>query len=138
VFRVAISDRRILSCDGGTVTFSHRKSGSRRWRKTTLSAMEFIRRFLQHVLPGGFQKVRHYGFTSPNSKQSIESVRWVVTLHYDLLFLLLAQQPPATPQPRIRCAACEGAMIVVGFVSPKHRFAARGPPPVLSKQEPAM
>jgi len=83
VFRVAISDRRIVSCDAGTVTFSYRKSGSRRWRKMTLCAMEFIRRFLQHVLPSGFQKVRHYGFTSPNSKQSIDAVRWVVTLHYD-------------------------------------------------------
>lgn len=128
VFRVAISDRRIVSCDRGTVTFSYRKSGSRRWRKMTVDAMDFIRRFLQHVLPTGFQKVRHYGFASPNSKQPIESVRWVVTLHYDLLFLLLAQQPPATPRPRIRCATCGGPMVVVGFVSAEHRFAARGPP----------
>jgi len=129
VFRVAISDHRIVSCDDATVTFSYRKSGSRRWRKMTLDAMEFIRRFLQHVLPAGFQKVRHYGFASSNSKQPIESVRWVVTLHYKLLFLLLARQPLAVPSPRIRCPACGGPMIVAGFVSVERGFAARAPPP---------
>jgi len=128
VFRVAISDRRIVSCDDGAVTFSYRKSGSNRWRTMTVEAMEFLRRFLQHVLPSGFQKVRHYGFASPNSKQSFQSVRWVVTLHYDLLFLLLPQLPPGTPQPRIRCPACGAPMIVVGLASAEHRFAARGPP----------
>jgi DNA-directed RNA polymerase subunit RPC12/RpoP len=89
---------------------------------------EFIRRFLQHVLPSGFQKLRHYGFASSNSKQSIQSVRWVVTLHYGRLFLLLTQQSPTTPPPRIRCPACGGRMIVVRFVSAEHRFAARAPP----------
>lgn len=128
VFRVAISDRRIVSCDNGRVTFSYLKSGSNRWRKMSVDAPEFIRRFLQHVLPTGFQKVRHYGFASPNSKRAIESVRWVVTLHHDLLFSLLAQQSPTTPRPRIRCPACGGAMILVGFVSGERRFAARGPP----------
>lgn len=128
VFRVAISDRRIVSCDGGKVTFSYRKSGSRRWRKMTLDAMEFIRRFLQHVLPTGFQKVRHYGFASPNAKQSIESVRWAVTLHYGLLFHLFAPPSLAALQPRIRCAACGEAMIVLGFVSAARPFAARDPP----------
>jgi hypothetical protein len=129
VFRVAISDHRIVSCDDANVTFSCRKSGSRRWRRMTLSATEFMRRFLQHVLPTGFQKVRHYGFASPNSKQPIESVRWVVTLHYGLLFLLLARQAPTTPPPRIRCAACGGAMIVVRFVPAGPRLGPRGPPP---------
>jgi len=128
VFRVAISDHRIVSCDDGNVAFSYRRSGSRRWRRMTLDAMEFIRRFLQHVLPTGFQKVRHYGFASPNAKQSIESVRWVVTLHYDLQFLLLAQQPPVTPQSRIRCPACGAAMMIVGCISADRRSGARGPP----------
>ena len=57
VFRVAISDRRIVACEQGEVTFSYRRSGSNRWRKMTVDASEFIRRFLQHVLPSGFQKV---------------------------------------------------------------------------------
>jgi hypothetical protein len=128
VFRVAISDHRIVSCDVRNVTFCYRKSGSRRWRRMTLDAMEFIRPFLQHVLPTGFQKVRHYGFASSNSKHSIESARWIVTLHYDLLFLLLARQSPAISSPQIRCPACGGPMIVVGLVSAERCFAPRAPP----------
>lgn len=119
VFRVAISDRRIVSCDDETVTFSYRKSGSNRWRTMTLEAMEFIRRFLQHVLPRGFQKVRHYGFLSPNSRLSVEAVRWLVTLHAGQLFLLLSQSllVMASP-PRWRCPDCGGPLCLVGLILP--------------------
>jgi hypothetical protein len=119
VFRVAISDRRIVSCDDQTVTFSYRKSGSHRWRTMTLDALEFIRRFLQHVLPAGFQKVRHYGFLSPNSSLSVEAIRWLITLHNGQLFLLLSQ-PQQTPlwRPRLRCAECGGLLCLVGLVLP--------------------
>ena len=68
----------------------------------TLDAMEFIRRFLQHVLPRGFQKVRHYGFLSPNSGTSIEAVRWLISLHNGAMFVLLAkraEEPAAQPVP---------------------------------------
>jgi Putative transposase len=68
------------------VTFSYRKSGSNRWRTMTVDALEFIRRFLQHVLPSGLPKVRHYGFLSGNSGASIETVRWLVTLFYGLAY----------------------------------------------------
>lgn len=111
VFRVAISDRRIVSFNDQSVTFSYRKSGSNRWRTMTLEVMEFIRRFLQHVLPRGFQKVRHYGFLSPNSRPQIEVVRWLVTLANDQLFVLVCQ-PQHTPVclPRMSCAQCGGLM----------------------------
>ena len=98
VFRVAIGDHRIVSCDDGKVTFTYRRVGSNRPRKMTLDAMEFIRRFLQHVLPAGFQKVRHYGFLSPNSGISIEAVRWLVTLYYGVIFVLLAKLPQEVAQ----------------------------------------
>ncbi len=64
-----------------------------RWRKMTIDAFEFIRRFLQHVLPSGFPKVRHYGFLSPNSGMSIDAVRWLVTLHYWLTYRLAGNAP---------------------------------------------
>lgn len=124
VFRVAISDRRILSIedtpDGtGRVTFSYRKSGSNRWRKMTVDAPEFIRRFLQHVLPTGFHKVRHYGFLSPNTRLSIEAVRWLVSLTYGLVFMLMSRPLIATIiPPKVRCAECGGPMHVVAFVRP--------------------
>src|SRR5271157_593094 len=71
VFRVAISDRRIVACEQGKAIFSYRWSGSNRWRKVTVDAFEFIRQFLQHVSPSGSPKVRHFGFLSPNIRESI-------------------------------------------------------------------
>ena len=116
VFRVAIGDHRIVSCDDGHVTFAYRRVGSQRPRRMTLDASEFLRRFLQHVLPTGFQKVRHYGFLSPNSSTSIEAVRWLITLHNGALFTLLAATaavPAAQPAPQ--CTVCGGRMSVLGF-----------------------
>jgi hypothetical protein len=81
VFRVAIGDHRIVSCDDAKVTLTYRRVGSHRPRKMTLDAMEFLRRFLQHVLPASFQKVRHFGFLSPGSSTSLETVLWLITLH---------------------------------------------------------
>jgi hypothetical protein len=116
VFRVAIGDHRIVSCDDGQVTFAYRRVGSNRPRKMTLDALEFLRRFLQHVLPTGFQKVRHYGFLSPNSTTSIESVRWLIALHNGALFTLLAASAAVPAEPRSpRCPACGGPMSLLGF-----------------------
>ena len=67
-------------------------------------------------LPAGFQKVRRYGFLSPNSAVSIEAVRWLITLHNGGVFTLLAMltAPPAEPLS-LRCPACGGIMTVLGF-----------------------
>lgn len=118
VFRVAISDHRIVSCEDDRVTFSYRKSGTRHWRRMTLEAMEFIRRFLQHVLPRGFQKVRHYGFLSPNSGVSVEAVRWMITLHNGEVFTLLAAAATthATPPPPPRCPTCGGPLRILTVI----------------------
>jgi integrase len=123
VFRVAISDRRIISCDDGQVTFSYRKSGTSHWRKMTLEAHEFLRRFLQHVLPRGFQKARHYGFFSPNSERSLDAVRWLIALCYSRVFVLLgraAASPP--PLPPRRCPVCGGALVVIGLTLPGRSY----------------
>jgi hypothetical protein len=119
VFRVAISDHRIVSCDDGQVTFSYRRSGSNRWRKMTLDAPEFIRRFMQHVLPRGFQKVRHYGFLGPNSRFSLDWVSWLISLYFHLTHLLGAKLPPKSAEaPRIRCLECGGPMHVLAYLPP--------------------
>lgn len=82
----------------------------------TLDAMEFIRRFLQHVLPRGLQKVRHYGFRGPLSPLSIEAVRWLVTLHNGEQFVLLAEAATDTPiLPARRCGECGGQLRVVAI-----------------------
>ena len=69
--RIAISDQRLQSVDGGEVCFSmkdYRDGGAR--KDMTLSAEEFIRRFLLHVLPKGLMRIRHYGFLSNRSRRS--------------------------------------------------------------------
>jgi hypothetical protein len=117
VFRVAIGDHRIVSCDDGKVTFTYRRVGSNRPRKMTLDAQEFLRRFLQHVLPAGFQKIRHYGFLSPNSTTAFQAVLWLVTIWKGALFVLqgkAAEEPAISPPPR--CPACGGPLSLVGFV----------------------
>ena len=74
VFRMAISDSRIISVNHGKVTFTYKKSDSGRRKKMTLDVFEFMRRFLQHALPKGFMKVRYYGFMGPGSRVTMQEV----------------------------------------------------------------
>jgi Putative transposase/Transposase zinc-binding domain len=83
VFRVAISHSRIVSLTDRTVTFPSRQPGRARPRTTSLDAMEFLRRFLQHVLPDGCMKVRHFGLMHSSC-----------ATHIDALRLLISQQHP--------------------------------------------
>jgi site-specific recombinase XerD len=115
VFRVAIGDDRIVSCDDGKVTFTYRRVGSNRPRKMTLDALEFLRRFLQHVLPAGFQKVRHYGFQSANSATSSEMVRWLITTQNGAIFVLATTEEPAAPRT-LGCPTCGGPLRILGFL----------------------
>jgi Putative transposase/Transposase zinc-binding domain len=69
--RVAISNARLLSCDDGQVLFHYRDRAAGDIRKTmSLPADEFLRRFLCHVLPSGFQRIRHYGLLASRTKQA--------------------------------------------------------------------
>jgi hypothetical protein len=73
--RVAISNSRIVAVADGKVTFRYQKSGSRRWRTMTIAAGEFIRRYLQHVLPKGFHKVRYYGLWAPANRKRLTDLQ---------------------------------------------------------------
>ena len=136
VFQVAISDHRIVSLeetpDGqGQVTFHYRQSGSNRKRYMMLNAFEFLRRFLQHVLPSGFQKVRSYGFWSARRKQDFEHVRWLATLAQGQVYELTSL-PPQKPQPVTTCAQCGGPLTLLMIIWPDHRITVprrRQPPP---------
>jgi hypothetical protein len=75
VFRVAISNNRILKLAQGKVTFRYRDSDTGKLEICTLAAGEFIRRFLQHVLPKGFVKVRYYGFFSSGLRKRLAVLR---------------------------------------------------------------
>lgn len=63
--RIAITNYRILKMEDGKVTFKYKKVNDRKWKMMTVTAFEFIRRYLQHVLPQRFHKIRYYGFFAP-------------------------------------------------------------------------
>jgi hypothetical protein len=118
VFRVAIGDHRIVSCEDDRVTFTYRKVGSNRRRTMTLEAMEFLRRFLQHVLPSGLQQVRYYGFLGPAAGVSLELVRWLIAIRAGLTSAL---SPARDGSPRAsaegpRCPACGGRLVRLGVM----------------------
>ena len=77
--RVAISNERIIAQEGDQVTFSYRdRADGNKKKRMTLSAFEFIRRFLLHILPEGFVKIRHYGLSSNRHRNT--RLRWAQSL----------------------------------------------------------
>jgi hypothetical protein len=69
--RVAISNRRLVAADDGGVAFrwkDYRLDGPNRWKTMALAPFEFIRRFLMHVLPKGFHRIRHYGLLANGAR----------------------------------------------------------------------
>jgi hypothetical protein len=118
VFRVAISEARIETYDGSQVTFKYQKVGSAKWKRLTLSALEFIRRFLQHVLPKGFVKVRHFGFLAPNFAVPLQRIREMICLLYEMWRAQPVQAtPPRKPKP-LRCGRCAALLVWVKFLAP--------------------
>ena len=115
VFRVAVSDARITDYDGETVIVRYRKVGSSRWRHMKLSAFEFIRRYLHHVLPSGFMKIRHYGFMSPNFGIPIQKIRELICVLYEILRESLPKIEPPQSRP-MRCSSCNAVMRHIRFM----------------------
>ncbi len=124
--RVAISNHRLISFDEAGVRFrykDYRRSGADRHRTMTLHADEFIRRFLVHVLPQGFHRIRHYGLlASAGRKANVARAR-------ELLAVPMTDEPaapnaPSDPKPP--CPCCGGRMVVIEILKPT--FRARAPP----------
>lgn len=126
VHKTAIADHAITSISDGSVTFRYRDSRTRERKAMTLPAQEFLRRFLQHVLPKGMHRVRAFGLLHAAHRKSLFQMQ-----------LTLAQRPaprsatPASPaRPRLRCPACHGRMRLLHPVTPEACaaiVAARGP-----------
>jgi hypothetical protein len=89
VFRVAITNSRIVSLDDEAVTIRHKDRKSIQWRTTRLTGHEFMRRFLQHVLPKGLHKVRYYGLWHPARREYAQRAR----------LMLLLDRPAAPSSP---------------------------------------
>lgn len=119
VHRVAISDSRIVDSDASSVTYLYKPTKSNLFRTRRVEGGEFVRGFVQHTLPPGFQKIRHYGWMSANCRVSLDEVKWLVWLFLGWTYWLAsgyAPQDPPLPKPKVRCAACGGKMRVVGII----------------------
>jgi hypothetical protein len=119
--RIAISNRRILAMDERTVTFQYKDyAGGNRRRTMKLPGTEFLRRFLMHVVPRGFMRIRHFGLLANRSKaEDLERCRR----------LLGAASPseaestdPGDPtECHDRCPVCgRGRMVPAGLLQPRH------------------
>ena len=116
VFKVAISERRILQVDDHDVRFRYHQPHSRRARTMTLPIMEFMRRFLQHVLPRGFMKVRYYGFLSPSSAVPLEEIKARIALANGLA--LASPETTVEAAATLRCRHCGGVLRFCRLVLP--------------------
>lgn len=124
VFKVAISNSRIMKVEDRTVLICYKKPHSNRLRTLPLEVMEFIRRFLQHVLPTGFMKVRYYGFMNPNCKVTRDHIRNIIERinGFDI------DLPKAAPKPRlpITCPSCGGPLKLRSLTLPSRILAWSG------------
>jgi hypothetical protein len=104
------------------VTFRYRESDTRRWKSYTLPAEEFIRRFLQHVLPKGFQKVRYYGLFSSSQRPRLALARRLLGLTATPETTNRTQAPakPSSDRPPILCPTCGRPMRLSQTLRPQH------------------
>jgi len=122
--RVAIANSRLLAFDSNGVTFKwkdYRAKGRTRHKTMTLDADEFIRRFLIHVLPHGFHRIRHYGWmANPTRRQQLVQARAVLHLDDAAGAEDNGAACTAIPASPWLCPTCSSPMFVLGILDPCH------------------
>ena len=112
--RVAISNRRLIALDDKNVTFKwkdYRIEGRERYKVMTLATNEFIRRFLSHVLPSGFHRIRYYGLLASGKRaDNIARARELLAMPKPRTDAGTIEQPPTLSHP---CPCCGGRMIII-------------------------
>jgi len=128
VYRVALSNNRIEHVTDTSITFRYRESDSGILRSMTLAPLEFIRRFLQHVLPNGFHKVRYYGLLSPSNRKNLGLLQKILSTD-SVLEAILHSSESGTEQPQkpetILCPHCGSTMRLIKTIRVSRT---RGPP----------
>ncbi len=132
--RVAISNGRLISLDERGVTFrwkDYRAKGRTRYKTMTLDPEEFMRRFLLHVLPGGFHRIRHYGLLANGSRRlNLAAARQLLGVLADVTPTVAgeaaANDEPDSKPPTFVCRHCGRPMLVVTLLAPECRI--RAPP----------
>ena len=123
--RVAISNSRLLALDGRGVTFrwkDYRAKGRTRYKAMTLAPDEFMRRFLLHVLPGGFHRIRHYGLLANGTrKASLAAARQLLGVQAEVPASAgdaAAHDEPGLKPPTFVCRHCGQTLTVLLWLAP--------------------
>lgn len=130
VHRVAITNHRIVAMNNGQITFNCKNTRTQRWKPMTLPAQEFIRRFLQHTLPKGFNKVRYYGLLSPVNRKTMKRVQFLLIARTgsndkNEASLPSADVATATEEKTCICSQCSTGIMLTIARLPRQQ---RGPP----------
>ena len=119
IFRVAISNNRLRKLHDGQVTFSYKESATDQLKRCTVTAAEFIRRFLQHVLPNRFIKVRYYGLLSPAHRQLLQRARQLLSATTSKLNREAVKT--TAPLALLSCPHCGGPLTLLSPLAPRGR-----------------
>jgi hypothetical protein len=129
VFRIAITNHRIINMDETHVTFRYKDRKGGRWVTSRIEGPEFIRRYLQHVLPKGFHKVRYYGIWHKSNANHVSTLANSITLAAIMSGRPIPQiensdEPPITSS-RLKCPHCGSDQLILLELLPRPR--ARSP-----------
>ncbi|MBX0329685.1 IS91 family transposase [Oscillochloris sp. ZM17-4] len=142
IFRIALSNNRIERVSNEAVTFRYTDGKTGEKKRTTLPVDAFISRFLAHVLPKGFVKVRSYGLLCPGKRQLLTEVRSMLMLQQAAVEppVHAVAPPPERAAPDVRCCpSCGQAMQLVKTLPPqRHREQAPQPAPLATSRGPPL
>ena len=128
--RIAISNQRLVAYDGESVTFKwkdYRRKGRERYSTMQLSAVEFLRRFLMHVLPPGFHRIRHFGFFANHQRRRrVQQVRELLAIPTNRTVDTVSDPVACTTNAPFVCRTCGVPMIILEVLDRVRRN--RGPP----------
>ena len=119
VYRTAMTDHRHLTLNGRTVSFTYKDHETNKRKPCSLDVMELFRRYLQHVLPDGFVKVRHFGLMGANQGHRLQQLKWLILkslskkeqacfldIHFDVR------------EKQLLCKACGSPLVLIGILQP--------------------
>lgn len=129
IFRPAISNGRLLSLENGIVSFRYQDSQTKQWAICRLKALEFLRRYLQHVLPRGFVKVRYYGLYGHRHRRQLSRLRQKLdhSVPNDATESAPQAEQQSLPKAAV-CRCCGQPMLVVATI-PRGWPWPKAPPP---------
>lgn len=121
VFKTAITNKRIVAYDKKQVTISYKPSGSDQQKYKKFEVLEFIRRFLDHVLPEGLKRIRSFGFLNPRSAKTFEKLKKHFEDKDQPIYLVKSENPVYHKRERNICPHCDFTMNMIKEIPRRSR-----------------